>query len=241
MRRYIRRLASIAYNWMLALWIHMLVGSRFWRWRIQIWLQQIQLVESTHTGMKQTLLFIRHGQTTWNAEQKLPGQKLKAGMDVNLSISYPVLHDAEGLKRRREEWDETMRGVVSIGAAKGNEIIGEWIDRATRGEITAEEMPVAPPASSRRPLEIAAPSGVTRTGFSGTAEELHAWIGKDASIETPGVACRIRAFFAEKKLMLENCSNPEISAETLMDMVRSEYGGILTLQSIAAVLGRRRS
>jgi len=32
------------------------------------------LMESTHTGMKQTLLFIRHGQTTWNAEQKLPGQ-----------------------------------------------------------------------------------------------------------------------------------------------------------------------
>jgi len=183
-------------------------------------------------------------------EHKLPGQKLKAGTDASLAIAYPVLHDAEGLQRRREEWDETMRGVVSIGAAKGNEIIGEWIDRATRGEITAEEMPVAmdllrslcaPPASSGRPLEIAAQSGPTQPGFAGTAQELHAWIGKDASIETPGVASRIRAFFAEKKLMLENCSNPEISAETLMDMVRSEYGGILTLQSIAAVLGRRRS
>jgi len=32
------------------------------------------MVESTHTGMKQTLLFIRHGQTTWNVEHRLPGQ-----------------------------------------------------------------------------------------------------------------------------------------------------------------------
>ncbi len=32
------------------------------------------MVESTYTGMKQTLLFIRHGQTTWNVEHRLPGQ-----------------------------------------------------------------------------------------------------------------------------------------------------------------------
>jgi len=96
-------------------------------------------------------------------EKRLPGQKLKAGHDANLSIAYPVLHDAEGLKKRREEWDETMRGVVSIGAAKGNEIIGEWIDRAARGEVTAEEMPAAmeifralcaPSGSRERPLEL---------------------------------------------------------------------------------------
>lgn len=31
-------------------------------------------MESTHTRMKQTLLFIRHGQTTWNVEHLLPGQ-----------------------------------------------------------------------------------------------------------------------------------------------------------------------
>ena len=100
-------------------------------------------------------------------ENKLPGQKLKAGTDVNLSISYPVLYDAEGLRRRREEWEETMRGVVSIGAAKGNEIIGSWIDRAARGEVTAEEMPVAmetlrslcaPGAKNGKLLEITAPS-----------------------------------------------------------------------------------
>jgi probable phosphoglycerate mutase len=30
--------------------------------------------ESTQTGTKRTLLFIRHGQTTWNVEHRLPGQ-----------------------------------------------------------------------------------------------------------------------------------------------------------------------
>lgn len=31
-------------------------------------------MESTQRNMKQTLLFIRHGQTTWNVEHRLPGQ-----------------------------------------------------------------------------------------------------------------------------------------------------------------------
>lgn len=59
---------------MYVLWIYLVVGCRFWHWRIRLWLQQLHLVESAHTGMKQTLLLIRHGETTWNAEQKLPGQ-----------------------------------------------------------------------------------------------------------------------------------------------------------------------
>ncbi len=41
---------------------------------MRLWLNQSYATESTHVGMKQTLLFIRHGQTTWNAEQRLPGQ-----------------------------------------------------------------------------------------------------------------------------------------------------------------------
>ena len=111
-------------------------------------------------------------------ENKLPGQKLKTGADVNLSISYPVLHDADGLKRRREEWEETMRSVVSIGAAKGNEIIGDWIDRAARGEVTAEEMPMAmealrslctPGAKGAKPLEIAGPSAADSAALEGAA------------------------------------------------------------------------
>lgn len=73
-RDYLRRLATIGYSWTYVLWIYLSVGWRFWRWRIQLWLQQVHMTESTHTGMKQTLLFIRHGQSTWNAKHLLPGQ-----------------------------------------------------------------------------------------------------------------------------------------------------------------------
>jgi broad specificity phosphatase PhoE len=39
------------------------------------------MVERTNTGMKQTLLLIRHGQTSWNVEHRLPGQI--AGVELN--------------------------------------------------------------------------------------------------------------------------------------------------------------
>ena len=71
MKTSIKRIASDAYSWLLALEIYLSVGCRFWWRHIRLWLH---LVESTQTGMKQTLLFIRHGQTTWNVEQLLPGQ-----------------------------------------------------------------------------------------------------------------------------------------------------------------------
>lgn len=56
------------------LWIYLSTGWRFWPWRLRLWLRQSSIAESTYTGMKQTLLFIRHGQTTWNVEHRLPGQ-----------------------------------------------------------------------------------------------------------------------------------------------------------------------
>ncbi|HAG99573.1 MAG TPA: hypothetical protein DCL75_12160 [Ktedonobacter sp.] len=74
MRGHLKKLISNGYSWIHVLWIHLRVGSRFWRWRIQLWLQQLHITESTQSSMKQTLLFIRHGQTTWNAEHILPGQ-----------------------------------------------------------------------------------------------------------------------------------------------------------------------
>jgi broad specificity phosphatase PhoE len=80
---------------MYVLWIYLSVGCRFWRWRIRLWLQQLHIVESTHTGMKQTLLFIRHGQTTWNAEQKLPGQL--PGISLNEKGRKQVADLAEAL------------------------------------------------------------------------------------------------------------------------------------------------
>jgi broad specificity phosphatase PhoE len=95
MSKYFRRLTSVAYSWMYVLWIYLSVGCRFWRWRIRLWLQQLHIVESTHTGMKQTLLFIRHGQTTWNAEQKLPGQL--PGIDLNEKGRKQVADLAEAL------------------------------------------------------------------------------------------------------------------------------------------------
>jgi broad specificity phosphatase PhoE len=55
-------------------WIYLCVGRRFVGWRIQLWLQPDYLMESTNRRMKRTLLIIRHGQTTWNIEHRLPGQ-----------------------------------------------------------------------------------------------------------------------------------------------------------------------
>ena len=95
MSKYFRRLTSVAYSWMYVLWIYLRVGCRFWRWRIRLWLQQLHIAESTHTGMKQTLLFIRHGQTTWNAEQKLPGQL--PGISLNEKGRKQVADLAEAL------------------------------------------------------------------------------------------------------------------------------------------------
>ena len=74
MRGYLNKLISNGYSWIHVLWIHLSVGQRFWRWRVQLWLQQLHITESTQSSMKQTLLFIRHGQTIWNAEHILPGQ-----------------------------------------------------------------------------------------------------------------------------------------------------------------------
>jgi broad specificity phosphatase PhoE len=58
-------------NWLHPFWVHLLVGWRFLHWRIWLWLQSLRGQESI--DMKRTLLFIRHGQTTWNVENRLPG------------------------------------------------------------------------------------------------------------------------------------------------------------------------
>ena len=73
-RSYLRRLVGAGYSWIYILYIYLSVGARFLRWRLHLWWQQFRMVESTQICMKQTLLFIRHGQTTWNVEHRLPGQ-----------------------------------------------------------------------------------------------------------------------------------------------------------------------
>jgi broad specificity phosphatase PhoE len=74
MRCYLKRLSSFVIGWIFVLRIYLKVGWRFYQWRLQLRFWQSYIVESTHTRMKQTLLFIRHGQTTWNVEHRLPGQ-----------------------------------------------------------------------------------------------------------------------------------------------------------------------
>jgi hypothetical protein len=78
-------------------------------------------------------------------EHQLPGQGLSVGPDsqVKISIAHPVLTDTPTLQRRRAEWDSTLRSVVTIGAETGNQIIGDWIDRAARGEISQADLPGA--------------------------------------------------------------------------------------------------
>jgi len=75
-RAYLKWLCSVVRGWLFVLWIYLNVAWRFCGWRFQLWYRQRYMAESesTQTGTKRTLLFIRHGQTTWNVEHRLPGQ-----------------------------------------------------------------------------------------------------------------------------------------------------------------------
>src|SRR5579864_8028319 len=73
MRNALKSITSGIHGILLVLWIYLSASWRHYGWRRQLRLQRYSL-ESTQKGMKQTLLFIRHGQTTWNVEQRLPGQ-----------------------------------------------------------------------------------------------------------------------------------------------------------------------
>src|SRR5947208_5716194 len=68
-----KRTSSIC-SWIVAIWIYLKVGWHFCQWRIQLFFRKSYKVERTQTAMKQTLLLIRHGQTSWNVEHRLPGQ-----------------------------------------------------------------------------------------------------------------------------------------------------------------------
>lgn len=61
-------------SWFHLLKVYLVVAWRFSRWRLHIWRRPSLLTESSLLSMKRTLLIIRHGQTTWNAEHRLPGQ-----------------------------------------------------------------------------------------------------------------------------------------------------------------------
>ncbi len=76
--RVLRWLGRFTVGLLHILWIELSVGVRFVRWRVQLW----WMVRVRHSAMesiqvvmkKQTLLLVRHGQTVWNVEHRLPGQ-----------------------------------------------------------------------------------------------------------------------------------------------------------------------
>ncbi|HZU68158.1 MAG TPA: histidine phosphatase family protein [Ktedonobacteraceae bacterium] len=82
-KAYLKWLSSVVRGWLFVLWIYLSAGWRFCRWRIQLWYRQTYMAESesTQAATKKTLLFIRHGQTTWNVEHRLPGQL--PGIELN--------------------------------------------------------------------------------------------------------------------------------------------------------------
>ena len=61
-------------SWSHLIWLYLAVTKRFLAWRMHIWLRSSYPRGSLQLRMKQTLLLIRHGETTWNKEHRLPGQ-----------------------------------------------------------------------------------------------------------------------------------------------------------------------
>ena len=94
MRRYLRRLTSVSYGFLFVLWLYLSTTWRFWHWRIQFSFQHSHRIESTSIDMKQRLLFIRHGQSTWNAEELLPGQLPGIPLDEKGREQAALLADA---------------------------------------------------------------------------------------------------------------------------------------------------
>lgn len=71
---------------------------RLWIWRLDLRRHPEQLTETIQKKrrMKQTLLFIRHGQTNWNVEHLLPGQL--PGVELNETGREQAARLAEALK-----------------------------------------------------------------------------------------------------------------------------------------------
>ena len=82
-RRALKKLRHVAIgeaSWLRLIWVYFVATGRFWLWRVSIWLRSSYYRGSIQLHMKQTLLIIRHGQTTWNIEHRLPGQLPGVGL-----------------------------------------------------------------------------------------------------------------------------------------------------------------
>ena len=69
----VQRVGISGAGWLHLIWLYVVISGRFWVWRVRIWFHSLSYKESLQSHMKQTLLIIRHGQTTWNVEHRLPG------------------------------------------------------------------------------------------------------------------------------------------------------------------------
>jgi broad specificity phosphatase PhoE len=86
----------IVYGWIQVLRIYLSVGVHFLHWRILFLLHPKQSIGNVQDRMKQTLLIVRHGQTTWNVEHRLPGQL--PGVALNEIGHQQAARLAEALK-----------------------------------------------------------------------------------------------------------------------------------------------
>jgi probable phosphoglycerate mutase len=68
-----RQRQSLVAAWMIICQVYFSTPWRFFYWRRRLQCYSNAL-EGKQTYMKQTLLIVRHGQTTWNVEHRLPGQ-----------------------------------------------------------------------------------------------------------------------------------------------------------------------
>src|SRR5579863_4190724 len=74
MKNVFKRLTGHIHGVLFVLWIYLSASWRHYAWLRRLRSPRSGIEESASSGMKQTLLFIRHGQTTWNVEHRLPGQ-----------------------------------------------------------------------------------------------------------------------------------------------------------------------
>lgn len=125
MRSVLKRLTGGMHGLLLVLWIYVSAGWHHYGWRRRLRSPQTVIDESTSSGMKQTLLFIRHGQTTWNIEHRLPGQ-------------LPGIHLTEAGKQQAERLADSL-AVLPISA-----VISSPLERAREtAEIIAQPRQVA--------------------------------------------------------------------------------------------------
>ena len=79
-----------------------------------------------------------------------------------------------------------------------------------------------------------APMDVKALNFSRPASELLKHVGADSDIEDPAVADRLRAYFGKKNILLADCKTPEVSANLMIELLRAQNGGRVSLESVTA-------